>query len=782
MKTSSYRWTDFISIGLLIGIHWALSQRLFFTNWDDDIFVLENLISLGTVLGFLLGYSKFNVRTSLFLSFAYGAVLIPWQFIILLSENVEYLERLTSLYGRLSESFWLLGQNLPLEDSFLFLLMMALIIWCVGISAAFQLIRNASPWPILLTEGVFVLIIEYYNYYQTGASWFSAIFFMLLLMLLGRLYFLKNRLAWQELGVKTDSEVGFDMSKATLLSGLLIIIFAWGIPSFTEAFTPGSALRDRLGDNWQNLSERFSNLTSPLSNPDRLSSQSFENTFMLGTGTELGDSLVLELHLTQPQPESARFYWRSQIFDKYSDDQWRTTHSAREQFGAPEKYIPLPGWLASQKVEFAITSHIPLTSIVFAPALPYSVSRPFEVIYQPIEDNLWDVAGVYFQDPISAGEIYYAASSVSTPSITQLRVSSSDYPEWIREYYLQLPDDFSQLIGSLALEITQSDLTNYDRAASITQYLRNEIIYKEVIPSPPARSDPIEWFLFESKSGFCNYYATAEILLLRSIGIPARLVIGYAQGKWDSEDNTFLVYQRDGHAWPEVFFPDIGWVEFEPTVSQPRSTFPIGPGLNEDALEGLQHGDPNPDPLNPFLLSEQEPEELKDFDPDALGSDRAGTGLNNWGWLLFLGLIAIGIVGLSIGLKRAPRLITITTNLSDRIEKRGLTPPTILNHLNTYLSLNSFERIFVSIKLVLWLYQQPTSNSQTSAQQVDLITQHIPEAAGPAQTLLDEYHKACFSPHPADIQKAKMASTTIISISVKTRINQLYKKYILGAF
>src|SRR5687767_11533052 len=78
----------------------------------------------------------------------------------------------------------------------------------------------------------------------------------------------------------------------------------------------------------------------------------------------------------------------------------------------------------------------------------------------------------------------------------------------------------------------------------------------------------LEWFLFNWKSGYCNYYASAEVLMLRSLGIPARLAVGYAQGE-ENDDGTFTVYERDAHAWPQVYFPAIGWVDFEPTASQP---------------------------------------------------------------------------------------------------------------------------------------------------------------------------------------------------------------------
>ena len=86
----------------------------------------------------------------------------------------------------------------------------------------------------------------------------------------------------------------------------------------------------------------------------------------------------------------------------------------------------------------------------------------------------------------------------------------------------------------------------------------------------PQGEDPIEWFLFEGREGFCNYFATAEVLMLRSIGIPARMVVGYAQGERISENDEFLVKVKDSHSWVEAFFPESGWIILEPTPTQPE--------------------------------------------------------------------------------------------------------------------------------------------------------------------------------------------------------------------
>ena len=78
-----------------------------------------------------------------------------------------------------------------------------------------------------------------------------------------------------------------------------------------------------------------------------------------------------------------------------------------------------------------------------------------------------------------------------------------------------------------------------------------------------------DYFLFDLKQGYCDYYATSMVVLARAAGLPARLVVGYANGSYDHERAQYIVTENYAHSWVEIYFADIGWVEFEPTSSQP---------------------------------------------------------------------------------------------------------------------------------------------------------------------------------------------------------------------
>ena len=302
------------------------------------------------------------------------------------------------------------------------------------------------------------------------------------------------------------------------------------------------------------------------------------------------------------------------------------------------------------------------STTLLTPAQPLWVSRKGRIEYGKNPDDTIDISSFIADPPIEFGDQYEVDSTISDPTINQLIAAGTDYPEWILERYLQLPDSISHAHKTLAREITTGYETPYEKANAITNYLRTNIQYvAELDEAPPSDQDVVDWLLFDLKQGFCNYYATAEIVLLRSIGIPARYALGYAEGDLldDTETNfiptefTYIVRHRDSHAWPEVYFPGIGWVEFEPTASQSELQRSSG----EEGAPGFS---PDDGPVAP-----QDDQPLTD--PSNSDADQTSEGyFNDWkvvvsNWLLiFLGvvlLLAWFWVLPMFGIRTAPRLL-----------------------------------------------------------------------------------------------------------------------------
>lgn len=177
-----------------------------------------------------------------------------------------------------------------------------------------------------------------------------------------------------------------------------------------------------------------------------------------------------------------------------------------------------------------------------------------------------------FTDAISSNAIkgriaYTVTSDISTPTEQELRADSTELAlERGKHVYLQLPSGFDSQIRELARDITRSAPTAYDKAKAIENYLKNQFAYS--LNPEPTLGDPLSMFLFETREGHCEYFATAMAIMLRSIGIPARIVNGFQMGEFNDVSSLYTVRESDAHSWVEVYFPNNDvWVEFDPTPS-----------------------------------------------------------------------------------------------------------------------------------------------------------------------------------------------------------------------
>ena len=149
-----------------------------------------------------------------------------------------------------------------------------------------------------------------------------------------------------------------------------------------------------------------------------------------------------------------------------------------------------------------------------------------------------------------------------------LNAAPAIYPTGVRDNYLQLPYDLPDRVRALARDLTAHEATPYGRAVAIESYLR-KIPYSLDVPAPPQGRDAVDFFLFTLKRGYCDYYATSMAVLARAAGLPARLVTGYSSGSYDPYSAQYVVRAVNAHSWTEIYFSGIGWIEFEPTASQP---------------------------------------------------------------------------------------------------------------------------------------------------------------------------------------------------------------------
>ena len=213
-------------------------------------------------------------------------------------------------------------------------------------------------------------------------------------------------------------------------------------------------------------------------------------------------------------------------------------------------------------------------------------------------------------EPLGPDGEYAVVAEPILASELALRSSPDEYPPGITDRYLQIPSTLPSRVSVLASNITFDGSNAYDKAVAVETYLR-ALEYTVASQQIPHDSDTVDYFLYESREGYSDYFASAMAMMLRTLGIPTRLVLGFGPGEQDPDDQGFLVRDKDSHSWPEVYFTNIGWVPFEPTPiyetrsrGLPSSSIgPVGLPVEQGALEEL-------DTLDGLLDGEEE--ELRD--------------------------------------------------------------------------------------------------------------------------------------------------------------------------
>ena len=186
-----------------------------------------------------------------------------------------------------------------------------------------------------------------------------------------------------------------------------------------------------------------------------------------------------------------------------------------------------------------------------------------------------DVTAVTSRTTLDVGSTYQVSGLASTATADDLRNAGTDYPSYVTDRYLQLPTTVTSRTRTLASGwvADAGATTPFDQAETIQNQVRDRISYTESPPTPPDNQDLVDYVLFDSQQGYCEYYASAMTVMLRSLHIPARVVTGFYPAAYDQGANKYIYREKNAHVWVEAFFPGYGWIPFEPTASQQPMTY-----------------------------------------------------------------------------------------------------------------------------------------------------------------------------------------------------------------
>ena len=313
------------------------------------------------------------------------------------------------------------------------------------------------------------------------------------------------------------------------------------------------------------ISSRYLSAYTPASDV----STGFTDHVQLGRIGQIQQSSAVVMHIELQSDVQSGFdlKWKGVALSVFKDNSWSNSFSQTQIYPAPggiytlpaaHEFLGLPSALRGSRrlIRYRVLMEPLGTNVFFLTGQPLNLTGNYR---QLATDRGGAVYNLDVDHPVSR---YDAESELPDADLQVLRRAPAGLPEDAADYLKLPPLDIR--IAQLAREITTSSSNNYDRAAALELYLRTHYRYTLQLPRA-APLDPLANFLFERKEGHCEYFASSMAIMLRTLGIPSRIVTGFRTGEFNDITGQYVVRASDAHSWVEVYFPGSSWVSFDPT-------------------------------------------------------------------------------------------------------------------------------------------------------------------------------------------------------------------------
>ncbi|HYG57556.1 MAG TPA: transglutaminaseTgpA domain-containing protein [Symbiobacteriaceae bacterium] len=718
----------------------------------QSVIALLTALMLNSLLASLSAFWKLSIpqNTLLYLAIA-GAALgwLLWRFpwattllvlggtaAVLFAMSRGYLPQALTwlqLVTRQSAEFVQSWQEYQLEASFggalgsAFLALTAMLGGLVILSEALS--RGNTFWSI--AAGTIVFGTEWAWYYDDASSYF--IVFTVLAFLIWILAQAARRDAhW----ISTGRKVGYRTHVVTPLAWVLVVaLLAMFLPSSFEPLDLGS-LGEKAQEAFPVLKRLRGAGVGVGGGRFSLRVTGFNPTMgALGGPVKLDHSLALQITPDVPLKETA--YLRGATFQVYDGRTWTASKLT-------EVEIPSDGTLPTYFGSDVLRDYTTVT-VKHAVSMGYTLFNLWEPLkvegvksgYRAdVDSNTWSTR------QLGKDAVYQVQARWPRYSGQHIASIEPTAPDDTYKPYLQLPENLPDRVRALTRGLTQGQEHPYNKAVAIERYLRS-LPYELNVPAPPTNRDFVDYFLFDLKEGYCVYSASAMTVMLRELGIPSRLVEGFAvpAGAQYTEDasgkRTYSVLNSQAHAWVEAYFGGYGWVTFDPT---PRSDVPLidrtapAPAAPDTTGETEGTGEQSENDVPDPNLRETPEDGNIPVDEGGLGG---GTASSQLPW----GLGALALVGVLVF------LLYQRLRSQDRIVARE--------------SREAVQEIWFKAGALLRLFDAGPSPSQTAKEYAVTLGNRWPALKEPAAEMAQEYTEARYSPpgHPVPEGAQQQART-----------------------
>ncbi len=536
-------------------------------GWTGAALRLWVPVLLGLLCGFALGATRWRAGWAVVYSLLVGAAVALQNVFGLLAGSVDALSILRVRLLTLGEVLSLWGASVAhgetVSDSRLFDLILGLVLWQLLAAIGWAVVRRRSLWTAcgLLTA---LLALNQSLTGRDDGALITALVTTLALIAVAE--WDARRIDWDRAGIDSPDDL---WDRVIPVGGLVVLAAAVAALSLPWLGTPRgwrqiAAWFERPAA--QAATQLFAGVKPPQNDIEAALVARTPDLTRIGAPLPNGDAVVMWVNTSDPPPlppEADRSaagpirYWRSAVYTTYTGQGWALAETASGPTNAPAQ-----ARVAVVRQDFEILAEHGTT--LFAVNRPISATVVDGVRALATDDTL-----------LSGAESIYRVESIP-PDLSRLTAAVSLWSS-LPDAYRALPSSVPDRVRRLAAEITTGATTDLARALAVQNYLRATYDYDLAVPLAPTDRDVVDVFLFESGRGFCSHFASAMVVLLRAVGVPARVATGYAMGVYDSGRAAYRVTAADSHAWVEVALAGVGWVEFEPTPSQPGRSY-VAPG------------------------------------------------------------------------------------------------------------------------------------------------------------------------------------------------------------
>ncbi len=515
-----------------------------------------------------------------------------------LGSTAAYVWQQLNLFG--SRLLWwsqAVAAGRPIQDNIVFLILTSLLAWTISFFATWQIYRHRSALVALMPGGIAMTLLAFY---VGGLAVFYLLAYLLCtLALMAICHMWVRRSRWEESNTDYPGEMGTELALA-VAPGLFVILALALVFPMVYPHRLREVFWNLLEGPWSHVEQATERLFGPIEGGYSTGRPSdsygtglpgeMPSAHLLGGRPDLGENVVLYVTTNDPPPPPpepegrqppqagpAR-YWRGATYEFYTGQGWTTGPLESRAIGPNQtletglQHSTIETGQATGRLVQEFVRTVPGDTRIYAANAPVQFDQSVESWWRAPHD-LAHLAGEL--------ERYTVVSSPPEPTTSDLRTGSLITQALAldsAERYLSLPANLPQRVRDLAQQVAGDAPTSYGRARAIETFLR-AYPYNLDLPDPPTDRDLVDYFLFNLQEGYCDYYASAMVVMAREVGIPARLASGYAQGTYDYDLGRWVVTEKDGHSWVEVYFEGIGWVEFEPTAGLPALERPGGTGL-----------------------------------------------------------------------------------------------------------------------------------------------------------------------------------------------------------